>query len=198
MVKNTKGGKGAKSMASKSFSSAAANTKLRLPTASDEVFAIATKMLGNSTFSCCGLDGNTYLCHIRGKFSGKGKRDNTVCNGTWVLVGLYQWNTSSEELLKKGKAKLRECDLLEVYSDRDKQRLRDTVSVAWEVLDKNDPTNIEGFNKVEHEAVKFQTETESEVDRLTAEVNSMTAPKISLPNKSSDTATLTLEDVFDI
>ncbi len=197
MVKNTKGGKGAKSMASKSFSSAAANTKLRLPTAADEVFAIATKMLGNSTFNCCGLDGNTFLAHIRGKFHGKGKRDNFVVNGTWVLVGLYQWNASSEDLLKKGKVKLRECDLLEVYSDRDKQRLRDTVSVAWEVLDKNDPTNIEGFNKTEHEAVKFQTETESEVDRLTAEVNSMTAPKISLENKSAD-ATLTLEDVFDI
>lgn len=196
MVKNTKGGKGAKSMASKSFSSAA-NTKLRLPIASDEVFAIATKMLGNSTFSCVGLDGNTFLCHIRGKFSGKGKRDNTVSNGTWVLVGLYQWNASSEDLLKKGKAKLRECDLLEVYSDRDKQRLRESVSVPWDILDKNDPTNLDGFNKTEHETVKFQTETESEVDRLTAEVNSMTAPKISLANKSAD-ETLTLEDVFDI
>jgi translation initiation factor IF-1 len=196
MVKNTFGGKGAKSMASKSFGSSA-NTKLRVPASGDEVFAIATKMLGNSTFNCIGLDGNTLLCHIRGKFSGKGKRDNTVSHGTWVLVGLYQWNASSVELLKKGKVKLRECDLLEVYSDRDKQRLRDSVSENWELLDKNDPTNLDGFKEDEHGTIEFRVGKESEVDRLTAEVNSMTAPKISFDDKSADSM-LTLEDVFYI
>ena len=196
MVKNTTGGKAAKSMASKN-SGSSSNTKLTVSTNCNEVFAIASKMLGNSTFNCIGLDGNTLLCHIRGKFSGKGKRDNTVSPGTWVLVGLYQWNASSADLLKKGKVKLRECDLLEVYSDRDKQRLRDTVSEDWECLDKNDPRNLDGFKKEEQNAVSFQTEKEAEVDRLTAEVNSMTTQKISLADKSPD-AKLTLDDVFDI
>jgi len=196
MVKNTTGGKAAKSMASKN-SGSSSNTKLTVSTNCNEVFAIASKMLGNSTFNCIGLDGNTFLCHIRGKFSGKGKRDNTVSPGTWVLVGLYQWNASSADLLKKGKVKLRECDLLEVYSDRDKQRLRDTVSEDWECLDKNDPRNLDGFKKEEQNAVSFQTEKEAEVDRLTAEVNSMTTQKISLADKSPD-AKLTLDDVFDI
>ena len=109
MVKNTTGGKAAKSMASKN-SGSSSNTKLTVSSNRDEVYAIASKMLGNSTFNCIGLDGNTYLCHIRGKFSGKGKRDNTVSPGTWVLVGLYQWNASSADLLKRGKVKLRECD----------------------------------------------------------------------------------------
>ena len=185
-----------KRQASKSFGSSA-NTKLRVPSSGDEIFAIATKMLGNSTFNCIGLDGNTLLCHIRGKFSGKGKRDNTVSPGTWVLVGLYQWNASSVELLKKGKVKLRECDLLEVYSDRDKQRLRDSVSENWELLDKNDPTNLDGFKEDEHGTIEFRVGKESEVDRLTAEVNSMTAPKISFDDKSADSI-LTLEDIFDI
>jgi translation initiation factor IF-1 len=196
MVKNTTGGKAAKSLASKN-SGSSSNTKLTVSTNCDEVYAIASKMLGNSTFNCIGLDGNTFLCHIRGKFSGKGKRDNTVSPGTWVLVGLYQWNASSADLLKKGKVKLRECDLLEVYSDRDKQRLRDTVSEDWECLDKNDPRNLDGFKKEEQNAVSFQTEKEAEVDRLTAEVNSMTTQKISLADKSPD-AKLTLDDVFDI
>jgi hypothetical protein len=196
MVKNTFGGKGAKSMASKNFG-AAANTKLRVPTACDEVFAIATKMLGNSTFNCCGLEGNTFLCHIRGKFSGKGKRDNTVAAGTWVLVGLYQWTASSEELLKKGRPRLRECDLLEVYSDRDKQRLRDSVSEDWDILDTNDPTKLDGFKKAESELISFQSEKEADISRLTAEVNSITTAKISLADKSSD-AMLTLEEIFDI
>ena len=196
MVKNTTGGKAAKSMASKN-SGSSSNTKLTVSSNRDEVYAIASKMLGNSTFNCIGLDGNTYLCHIRGKFSGKGKRDNTVSPGTWVLVGLYQWNASSADLLKKGKVKLRECDLLEVYSDRDKQRLRDSVSEDWEILDKNDPRNLDGFKKEEQSAVSFQSEKEADVDRLTAEVNSMTTQKISLADKSSDSM-LTLDDVFDI
>jgi len=196
MVKNTTGGKAAKSMASKN-SGSSSNTKLTVSTNCNEVFAIASKMLGNSTFNCIGLDSNTFLCHIRGKFSGKGKRDNTVSPGTWVLVGLYQWNASSADLLKRGKVKLRECDLLEVYSERDKQRLRDTVSEDWECLDKNDPRNLDGFKKEEQNAVSFQTEKEAEVDRLTAEVNSMTTQKISLADKSPD-AKLTLDDVFDI
>jgi translation initiation factor IF-1 len=196
MVKNTTGGKAAKSMASKN-SGSSSNTKLTVSSNRDEVYAIASKMLGNSTFNCIGLDGNTYLCHIRGKFSGKGKRDNTVSPGTWVLVGLYQWNASSADLLKRGKVKLRECDLLEVYSDRDKQRLRDSVSEDWEILDKNDPRNLDGFKKEEQSAVSFQSEKEADVDRLTAEVNSMTTQKISLADKSSDSM-LTLDDVFDI
>ena len=196
MVKNTTGGKAAKSMASKN-SGSSSNTKLTVSSNRDEVYAIASKMLGNSTFNCIGLDGNTYLCHIRGKFSGKGKRDNTVSPGTWVLVGLYQWNASSADLLKRGKVKLRECDLLEVYSDRDKQRLRDSVSEDWEILDKNDPRNLDGFKKEEQSAVSFQSEKEADVDRLTAEVNSMTTQKISLADKSPDSM-LTLDDVFDI
>jgi initiation factor 1A len=196
MVKNTFGGKGAKSMASKNFGSAA-NTKLRTVLAEGEIYAIATKMLGNCMFHCCGLDGITRLGHIRGKFSGKGKRDNTIVNGTWVLVGLYEWNASSADLLKKGKVKMQECDLLEVYSDRDKQRLKDSVSVDWDTLDENDPTKIDGYKKSETEAISFQSEKEAEITRLTDEINSTSSVKISLDNKSAD-AMLSLAEVFDI
>lgn len=197
MVKNTFGGKGAKGMAAKGFSSAA-NNKLRLSTDKSEVYAIATKMLGNCTCNCMGLDGVLRLAHIRGKFSGKGKRDNIISMGTWILVGDYPWTASSEALLKKGKVKLQECDILEVYSDRDKQRLKDSISENWDVLESNDPTKIESSNKKnDYNEIVFQSEKEVEIERLTAEINSIETVKISLDTKSAN-ETLTMEDVFDI
>ena len=199
MVRNTFGGKGAKSMAAKS-SSSAANNKLRLSSDKSEVYAIATKMLGNCTCNCVGIDGVKRLVHIRGKFSGKGKRDNTINLGTWILVGDYQWTASSEALLKKGKEKLQECDILEVYSDRDKQRLKDSISENWDILEENDPTKIESTNKKSDTSnIVFQSEKETEIDRLTAEINSTETVKISLDlDTKAATDTLSLDDVFDI
>ena len=182
MVKNTFGGKGAKSMASKNYG-AAANTKLRVPTAGDEVFAIATKMLGNSTFNCCGLDGNTFLCHIRGKFSGKGKRDNTVAAGTWVLVGLYQWTASSEELLKKGRPRLRECDLLEVYTDTDKLQLQSYErKMDWSKFILVD-NNIAGSDDTGE--IEFSNIGEDEYKQLMEQELKSPSNKISLEEKES-------------
>jgi hypothetical protein len=200
MVRNTFGGKGAKSMASKTVSTAA-NSKLTLSTNKSEVYAIATKMLGNCSCNCVGLDGVLRLAHIRGKFSGKGKRDNTIIEGTWLLVGDYQWTASSEALLKKGKPKLQECDILEVYSDREKQRLKDSISENWNILEENDPKRkIENIQKtVDISHVVFQTEKETEIDRLTKEINSIETVKISLDlDTKSAKETLTLSDVFDI
>jgi len=200
MVRNTFGGNGARSMAAKSVSTAA-NSKLTLSTNKSEVYAIATKMLGNCTCNCVGLDGVLRLAHIRGKFSGKGKRDNTIIEGTWLLVGDYQWTASSEALLKKGKAKLQECDNLEVYSDREKQRLKDSISENWDFLEENDPKrkieNIQKKADISH--IVFQSEKEVEIDRLTAEINSTETAKISLElDTKSANETLSLDDVFDI
>jgi hypothetical protein len=65
-------------------------------------------------------DGKKRLCIIRGKFRGRGKRDNTLSNGKWVLVGGRDF-----EAEKTGEGKnLEKCDLLEVYSDLDKERLK--------------------------------------------------------------------------
>jgi hypothetical protein len=200
MVRNTFGGNGAKSMAAKSVSTAA-NSKLTLSTNKSEVYAIATKMLGNCTCNCIGLDGVLRLAHIRGKFSGKGKRDNTINEGTWLLVGDYQWTAGSEALLKKGKAKLQECDILEVYSDREKQRLKDTITENWDFLEENDPKRkIENIQKkADISYIVFQGEKEVEIDRLTAEINSTETVKISLElDTKSANETLSLDDVFDI
>ena len=76
-------------------------------------------------------------CHIRGKFRGRGKRDNTLISGTWVLVGLREWEheASGDKLLN--------CDLIEVYSDSDKVRLKNSItSVDWSRFITNDTKSI--------------------------------------------------------
>jgi initiation factor 1A len=139
MVKNL-GGNKAKGQARK-FVTAPKSSLLRVSEDECEVYAQVTKTLGNGMCHTICIDGITRLCHIRGKFRGRGKRDNTITNGTWVLVGLREW-----ELEKKSDGKkLQNCDLLEVYSNSDKERLKSTLtSVNWSTFIKND--NI--FNNV--------------------------------------------------
>jgi translation initiation factor 1A len=183
MVKNTHGGSGHKKFASK-HSNAPKNNKLRISEDEGEIYAIVTKMLGNSMFHCYCLDGITRLGHIRGKFSGRGKRDNMVESGKWVLIGLREWDVPSEKItaLSKGKGqekeKLQQCDLLEVYSDTDKERLKDTVTENWLQLENNDVTKkYQGDNSGEKDII-FSTEREFERDRLIEEMKSSTMEKI--------------------
>jgi len=127
MVKNTSGGSKTKGQARK-FATVKPNNILRLSQDDFEVYAQITKILGGSMCHCDCIDGKTRLCHIRGKFRGRGKRDNIVANVTWVLVGLREWDVGKES----SNGKLENCDLLEVYSDLDKERLKSTVTnVNW-------------------------------------------------------------------
>jgi translation initiation factor IF-1 len=135
MVKNTTGGSKTKGQARKFVNSKASNT-LRISEDESEVYAQVIKLLGGSMCHVNDAEGKTMLCHIRGKFRGRGKRDNFVGNGTWVLVGLREWEKSDKESTKK---KLENCDLLEVYNEYDKERLRNTVTtVNWALFVSND------------------------------------------------------------
>jgi initiation factor 1A len=104
MVKNQGGNKGKKIAAKHMFH------KIRLAT-EGEVYAVVTKMLGNCRCHVVGLDGHTLMCIIRKKFTGKHRQ--LLQPGTWVLVGLRDWETPTDKLPK--------CDLLECYSEQDKQ-----------------------------------------------------------------------------
>jgi wobble nucleotide-excising tRNase len=113
----------------------------------------------------------TRLCHIRGKFRGRGKRDNTVENGCWLLVGLREW-----DLDKKDETKMQNCDLLEVYKDRDRNELKSTVkNVKWRLFTKNedDMNNMEenGDDESEDEFVgfTFAENKNAEIDKLIAD-----------------------------
>ena len=139
MVKNTTGGSKTKGQARKlvSFDSKSANKMLRLSTDIYEVYAQVTKNLGNGMCHVLCADTKTRLCHIRGKFRGRGKRDNMVGLGSWILVGLREW-----EVGKDDSTKLENCDLLEVYSDYDKEKLKTTVTtINWSSFISNDNKN---------------------------------------------------------
>jgi translation initiation factor 1A len=133
MVKNA-GGNKTKGQARKFASGGGKNDKLRLSEDVCEVYAMVEKLLGNGMCHVLCHDGITRLCHIRGKFRGRGKRDNTLENGTWILVGLREW-----DLEKKDETKMQNCDLLEVYQDRDRIELKTTVkNVKWRLFTKNE------------------------------------------------------------
>jgi len=123
MVKNSFGGSGAKKMGRKfqggGGGGGGGNRALRLVVDEDEMYAAVTKMFGNGMCEVISNDAKKRLCVIRNKFRGRSKRDNTVAIGTWVMVGDRSWESGG------GSAdKLPKCDLLEVYNDGEKQKLK--------------------------------------------------------------------------
>jgi initiation factor 1A len=112
MVKNNAGGNKGKGVARKHVTGA--SKQLRVATDEAERYAVVIKMLGNGMCYVRLLDGSTgdRLCIIRNKFKGRGKRDNTLDSGSWVLVGLREWASKQDT-----------CDLLEVYNANERERL---------------------------------------------------------------------------
>jgi len=188
MVKNTHGGSGHKQFARKHTISSKSN-KLRVSEDEGEIYSIVTKMLGNGMFHCHCIDGKSRLGHIRGKFSGRGKRDNMVECGKWVLIGLREWDVSSKKSssISKEKEKIKQCDLLEVYSDMDKQRLKESVSENWNILESNDVSKV-NLNKLGDfsDELIFGTDKDFERVRLIQEMQSSTTERITLRVEETD------------
>jgi len=138
MVKNTTGGSKTKGQARK-FVTAKPSNVLRISQDDCECYAQVVKMLGNGMCHVLCIDGETRLCHIRGKFRGRGKRDNFINNGTWILAGLREWEIGKETSKEGSKEKLQNCDLLEVYTELDKERLKNTITnINWSMFVSND------------------------------------------------------------
>ena len=99
MVKNTLGGSKAKGQARKYTNASSKQAKaLRVASPDDdsEIYAQVTKYCGSSMCHVLCIDGITRLCHIRGKFRGRSKKDNMVVNGSWILVGLRDWESEKK------------------------------------------------------------------------------------------------------
>lgn len=132
MVKNTTGGNKAKGHARKQMDKPA-SFALRIAETADELYAQVTAPLGNGMCHVlCAEDGVTRLCHIRGKFRGRGKSSNIVKRGSWLLVGRRDWETPKDK-------KMENCDLLEVYTDAEIDKLKVTIkSVNWAAFAKDE------------------------------------------------------------
>jgi hypothetical protein len=149
MVKNTQGGNKSKGFARKNI--VKKDSTLRIAQEEDEIYAQAVKVMGGSIASVIDLKGNTMKAHIRGKFRGRGKKDNFIGPGTWLLVGLHSWEgeTKSNEM--------RNCDILEVYTETDKIRLKNSLTnVNWSKFISNDTKSINcGMDGKEEEDLGF-------------------------------------------
>lgn len=192
MVKNTQGGSSHKKYGRK-FTINNKNNKLRISEDEGEIYSIVTKMLGNGMFHCIGLDEKQRLGHIRGKFSGRGKRDNMVEVGKWVLIGLREWDINSS---RGEKDKLQKCDLLEVYSDSDKERLKESISENWNILDLNDLSKVNKSDFYEEDdSFQFVTEKDLEREKLILEMNEETSKKIIFTSLENEDEEVNIDDI---
>ena len=152
MVKNTTGGNKSKGQARSSFTPKQTNT-LRVSTDPCEIYCQVTKLLGDGMCHVSDLKKIIRLCHIRGKFRGRGKRDNFINIGSWILIGIREWETVNEK-------KMQNCDLLEVYSDSDIKKLQNIVGIDWSVFSLQNlnttENNVDTKNNIE---IKFSNES---------------------------------------
>ena len=163
MVKNQTGGNKQNGQARKYASGNNSSAKLRISEDESEIYSQVTNVLGNGMCHVLGIDNVTRLCIIRGKFRGRNMRDNSLKRGSWVLVGLREW-----ELLKttssSGKTEYNKCDLLEVYSQSDVDRLKASVSANWSPFIAND--NLMNNISATDSEFKFMDPKEAEYRQL--------------------------------
>lgn len=140
MVKNNKGGSKSKKIARKHVN-AAINKTIRKVSEDGEMYAIVVNHFGGQC-EVVTTDGETRLCILRGKFKGRARRDNNIKKGSWVMVGIRDWEVRGD-----GKEK---CDLLCVYSDIERDELKQAKDVNFVELDKvnTEMTGVEIDNNV--------------------------------------------------
>tara|TARA_Y100000591_G_C21777383_1_gene669077 strand:+ start:98 stop:652 length:555 start_codon:yes stop_codon:yes gene_type:complete len=163
MVKNTKGGNKGKKQGRK-YVNAGGQQRTRFAEDADEIYACCQKMLGNGMFVALCHDKKERLCIIRNKFKGRGKRDNIINIGTWVLIGRRSFEARAE-------GKLEKCDLLEVYSDSERHKLKQQQThINWQIFEAvgNFGTGVQDslshFDFVQENAREVEESEEEEVE----------------------------------
>ena len=119
MVKNA-GGNKSKKVARKNVSSYSSTNDVRKASDESEMYAMITKIFSSQRCSVIGADGNTYQCTIRGKFLKNKRSGEGLTIGAWILIGFYDWEVRSDGTKK--------CDLLEIYSNMEKDKLKQLES----------------------------------------------------------------------
>lgn len=161
MVKNATGGNKSKKQARSSLSTPQQN--IRKAKEEGEIYAAVTKIFGGPNCLVMCNDGVSRNCVIRNKFKTRGKRDNNITIGSWVLVGIRDWEVRSDGTQK--------CDLLEVYSHSEKDKLKQI-----EVCDFKNLNSVSDSNANKHDS-KEQMEFSSSANAY---------DEIIIENESSD------------
>jgi initiation factor 1A len=127
MVKNSTGGNKSKKQARKTAVQFHQPAKeIRKAKEEGEIYAVVSKMFGGKECEVMCLDGKTRRCVMRSKFTFRGKAENNLSVGVMILVGVRDW-----EVRHTGNEK---CDLLEVYSNSEKDRLKQCESCDFSAL----------------------------------------------------------------
>jgi translation initiation factor IF-1 len=192
--KNVHGGAGHKKFARKhTTTGSSSNSFIRTSQDPNEIYAIATKMLGNNMFHCHCIDNKVRLCHIRGRFGGRNKRDNVISAGTWILVGLREWeNIGTTTTTSK---KLQQCDLLEIYSGISKERLKELEDCNWSILNANDLSKVDTATIEGEDDFKFMTDRDEEIMRLNEEMKSNASKKITMIEENNDDEEIDVDNI---
>lgn len=185
MVKNTKGGSNHKKQARKytSGNTLSQSSKIRFACDKTEQYALCTKVLGNCKFEVLSQSGETMLCHLPRKFSGRNKRDNTVILGTYLLVGKREY-----ESLKAGSRE--NCDLLEVYSENEVRKLEQSdPQSCWKLFKANLPNKE--YEDEENDI--FYSKQEMELDMILEKMGD--GPKENIEMDGDNDDDIDLDDI---
>ena len=182
MVRNEGGGNKMKHLARKHVNGASqqqANKFLRVSMSKDEIYAYILRLLGNSMCMVRCVDGYDRLCQIRGKFTGRSKRENALGQGTWVLIGLRQWDADKEfaKVSSKTEKKVQKCDLLEIYSSSEREKLRVQEKIFQDLITEgvgsDGDSDGDGEFKTNH-TVEFKDQKTLEYQEIIAQGGKLT------------------------
>jgi len=119
MVKNS-GGNKSKKQARKSVGVPTVTQNVRYVAEEGEIYAVITTIYGGKTCQVMCDDGISRRCTIRRKFMTARRGDNAIAPGTWIMAGLYDWEKRADGS--------KTCDILEVYSAAERDKLKQTVN----------------------------------------------------------------------
>lgn len=199
MVRNEGGGNKMKHLARKHVNGSAqqqANKFLRVSQSKDEIYAYIVRLLGNSMCLVKCVDGYERLCHIRGKFTGRSKRENALTQGTWILIGLRQWDAEKEFASKVSKTSknIQKCDLLEIYSASEREKLRVQEKIFQDLVTEGNNSDGYGGGSCDNSDDEFKTKGNIEFkDQKTLEYQEI----IAQGGKLSKLSTTSYQDIYN-
>ncbi len=117
MVKNSTGGNKSRQQGRRFGGGGGGGANVRRVKEEGEMYGAITRMNGGRYCQVVCTDGVSRICTIRKKFSSQRRGDNALAVGVWVLVGVYEWQSTAPA-----------CDLLEIYSNQERDQLKQMES----------------------------------------------------------------------
>jgi len=190
MVKNSGGNKG-KKIGRKFVTNNYSNRRLRLKQESeeDEIYACVSKIYGQGRCLIRCIDSKERECIIRNKFRGRGKRDNTVKVGTWILAGIRGWETITSK-------KEQTCDLLEVYTENEERQLKAKVSAEWSIFNGLRPDEITSDLNNMDDYDGFEIDQNEDIDEtLELEINKSLQENTAIQETFGNDTSFDIDDI---